>query len=821
VTNLFHDLWYALRRLRKSPGFTASAITMLAVGIGANTAIFSLLNTVMLRELPVREPRSLVQLLSRYPGEPRVNSFAWKAYGHFRDNNHVFSDLIAVSPSQFQVSADGIEPQSVDGAYISGNFFAALGLTPSAGRLIDPLDDQLGSAGAAVAVLSWQCWKNRFAGDSALLGKLITLNGIPATVIGIAPPDFFGIQVGASPGVWLPAAMETLIQQPSRRADGTLPVAVIGRLKSGASIEQARSEITTLDRWRIDDWAARTKDPLISQVKIEVAPAKAGLTVLRDHFEKPLLVLMIAVGLLLLIACSNLASLLLARGATRSHEMSLRVSLGAGRFRLVRQLLTESFVLCTLGAWFGVYLSYLSAEALARILLSGRPIIGLPPHAEVQVHIDARILLFAAGIAVLTATLAAMAPAWAATHTAPISQLRQTLRTSLTNFHRLCGKTLVVAQVALSVTLLSSATLFIGYLWKLQHLDLGFRRDHILFVTLNASHSGYDNDQMSRLSRQLLDRLQTVAGVRSATLCAPIPISGAGAARFINVGGNLERYQDRRYVSISRIAPKYFETLGIPLIAGRDFALQDQDGPRTAIVNQATARHYFGDKNPIGRQFTIDGDANRYEIVGVAADAKYSEIREAAPRTIYLDAFQVGVPGNFALRTNVDPAAVVSEIRRAVRDLTGAVTVERFVTIQDEIDASIVPERIMGLLSGFLGAIGGVLAAFGLYGLLAYTVACRTTDIGVRMALGATRGEMIRMVLGDALEMTVAGLTIGIVAAYWGNRLAGHVIQDLPVQSAAPVVFAALAMFAVAVLAAYLPARRAAKVDPMVALRYE
>jgi predicted permease len=562
------------------------------------------------------------------------------------------------------------------------------------------------------------------------------------------------------------------------------------------------------------------------QLKFKVQPAGAGLaTGLRDQFAKPLLALMAVVGLLLLIACVNLANMLLARGAARRHEMAVRAALGAGRFRLMRQVLAESLLLSAAGALLGVFLAYLGADALVRIMMSGRPSPG--PRIEIQVHPDMHVLLFAAGAALLTGLLFGLAPAWNAFASAPASSLRGIGSAGETPLRRLFAKSLVVAQVALSVGLLSAAGLFIGHLANLERLDLGFRRDHVLLVTLDPARSGYNGEQLSSAFEDLLAHLETIPVVRSATICAPTPLSGAGASRFVAVEGRPERPEDRRYISVSWVAPKYFETLGTPLLLGRDFSFEDRGRTRVAIVNEAMARYYFGGGNPVGRHFTFDGDgqpgdSQPYEIVGVAGNAKYFEIREPALRTVYLNTFQFPQPAsNFAVRTSIAPGAVGPAVRRTVHSLLKTVPVVRVSTLAGQVDASIVPERLVATLSGLFGALGSLLVAIGIYGLLAYTVARRIHEIGIRMALGATRGAVSRMVLGEALKMSCAGLGIGALLAWWSKRLAGRLIQDLPVESVLPIVFGAAAMIAVTLVAAYVPARRAARVDPMEALRYE
>ena len=815
MNGLIQDVRYALRQLRKNPGFTAVAVLTLALGIGANTAIFSLVNTLMLRMLPVREPGQLVELLHRYPGEPHFNGFSSQAYQLMRDHNHVFDGLTAASYQPFHVRGEGLEPQTVQGGYVGGNFFPVLGVKPTIGRLIGSEDDRTGDP-SAVAVVSWSYWKSRFNLDPAILGKQIVVEDVPVMVVGVAPRTFSGMQVESRQDVWLPLALQSTMV---RSGLGWGSLWLVGRLNPGVSINQALAETAMLYESTLDEQARVTNNPFIRKMKLEMEPAGVGLSQLREEWAKPLLLLLAVVGLLLLLACTNLASMLLARGATREHEMALRLSLGAGHLRLARQVLTESLLLSAVGSLLGVYVAYFGAGVLAKIIVAERR---PGPPLEFHVRTDMHVLLFTAAITLLTILLSGLVPALRAMRTAPASSLRQAGSTTETRPRRLFGKALVAAQVALSVVLLSAAGLFVRHLLDLRHLDLGFHPDHVLLVTLDPEHSGYSDERLSLAYHELLERLEAIPGVRSATICAPSPISGAGANRGVTVEGYQATPGEIRNVMESWIAPKYFATLGTPLLMGRDFSFQDKGGARVAIINQTMARYYFGNNDPLGKHVIFDGDSQQYEIVGVAGDAKYLEIREATLRTIYLNMFQENSVGSqFALRTSVDSEAVTPDVRRKVRELLKTVSVKSVTTLTGQVDGSIVPERLIATLSLWFGVLGALLAAIGLYGLLAYTVARRINEIGIRMALGATRSDATRMVLGDALGMVCMGLAVGAPIAFWSETFAASLIPDLQTKGVVPITSGAVAMIAIALLAAYVPARRAAGVDPMEALRYE
>ena len=814
----WQDVRFGVRTLRKSPGFTSVAVLILALGIGANTAIFSLVNALMLRTVPVRDPGTLVELFNQYPGDPLFNGFSWDAYQLMRNHNHVLSDLIVDSPTSFVIRGRMLEPHRILGGYLSGTFFETLGLRPAIGRFMGPEADDLGHP-PAVAVVSWSYWKGKFNLDPAILGREIIVNDKPVTIIGVAEQGFHGLSEEMSQDIWLALAMKPVIDESSL---GWGSLSLVGRLKPGISLRQARAEMAVLFQAAV---GAPDVGPYVREMKLAMEPAANGLsTPIRRMLRTPVLVLAAIVGLVLLIGCANLAGLLSARGASRRHEMAVRACLGAGRLQLVRAALTESLLLSLLGSLPAVFLAYFGGRALLRMLTSGREIVGLPVHLDVLTRVDSHVLLFTGALALLTALLFGAAPALSLS-TLPAAALQPAARIGESRSQRLFGRGLVVAQVAVSMVLLSAAALLVIYVTHLRNSDLGFRRDHLLLVSLDSDESGYDDAQWSRLSRELLAQLQALPGVRSATLSGMTPMSGVGAGSFAVVQGQAD---NRREVSINFVAPRYFETYGETLLAGRDFSLDDQFGPNVAIINQTMASEYFSRSSPIGSYVTLDhvtlrgDDTPTYQIVGVVSDAKYNDLHQTAPRTIYLHAFQEGrVVSELTLRTAIDPESATSAVRRTVASVLKTAPIGGVRTMTDQIDASIVSERLVATLSTWFGALGGLLAAVGLYGLLAYTVARRTNEIGVRLALGAEPDDVLRMVFRDALAMLCLGLGIGIPLAFWTKRMAAGLIAGLPIESPIPILIGMATMIIVALLAAYLPARRASRVDPIVALRYE
>jgi putative ABC transport system permease protein len=816
------DVRYALRLLRRTPMFTAVVVASMALGIGANTAIFTLIDSVMLRALPVRAPGQLVELRSLYPGDPPANTFHDKYYERFRDRNRVFTDLVGVAPSPLQWTSDGGETTTLLGEFVSGNLFPALGLQPAIGRLIAPADDRPESA---VAVLSWSFWTRRFQRDPTVIGTQLVLDGTHVTVVGVGPQAFSGLEVGRSPDLWLCASLKAVIWPPSRPpANGPWGGnwQLLGRLKPGVSIESARADLEVLDRVRVEEIAAASGNAQWRKARIDVVPAAAGFGRLRDQYGGPLVALIAGVGVLLLIACVNVAGLLMARGAARRQEMAVRTALGASRGRIVRLVLTESVLLSAAGGILAPPIAYVAAAALVRLINSSRDVVLSGRPIEVPIHLDARVLLFTAGIALATGVLFGLAPAWSAFASPPMSSIRELPIGGDSRPRRRLGMGLVLAQVALSLLLLSGAVVFAAYLSTLRNAGVGFDRSSVLLITLSPQGSGLAPAQLSIRYQELLARLQAIPGVQSASLSAVTPIEGPGAAQFIEAEGFTEAPEDRRYVSLNRIGPRFFETFGTPIVEGREFAVDDQARPPVAIVNQAMVRRYFAGQSAVGRHLTVRGDAARYEIVGVVGDAKYMTLHRPPPPMVYLNAFQQGrIASKFALRASVAPASIAGAAQRIMREVVPTVGVARVTTLEEQVNASIVPERLIATLSGAFGALGALLAALGVYGLLAYTVARRTSEIGIRMALGATAADVTKMVLAGALWLIGGGLALGAPGALAARRVAAAFVQDMPAFNAAgPVAAAAAAIAIVALVAAYIPARRAARIRPMDALRH-
>jgi predicted permease len=819
IQNLLQDLRYAARMLRRSPGFTAVAAMSLALGIGANTAIFSLIDALLLKTLPVRQPEQLVELLTVFGTEPS-NAFSYPALQYFRDRNHVLTAVFATSRDRFYTVMEGKEPERVDGQYATGNFFEALGVSPILGRTIIPEDDRSGNAN--VAVISYGYWQRRFALDPHVLGKRITVENIPCTIVGVTPPEFFGVQVGSRTDLWIPLSTAMMRDPSFANSAASKWLQLMGRLKPGVSLERARADLAVIFQQAvIGEELALNNEPAakrrILTWRLQLEKAGSGLSALRRQFSRPLVVLMGIVGLVLLIACANVANLLLARATTRQKEIAVRMALGASRSRLICQLMTESLLLAIIGGALGVILAWWGSNYLVAFMATGRrPIL-------LSISPDTGMLLFTTAVSLLTGILFGIAPAFRSARTDLTPALKAAARTTQSRrVRRSVGKVLVVSQVAVSLVLLVGAGLFMRTLRNLHSINLGFEREHVLLVSVDPARSGYTPEQLTSRFKQLLERFESTPGVRSASLSWITPITGGGTMLSVSVEGYMAKHEENREVYLNWIAPKYFETLGTPLVIGRDFGPQDtMKSPRVGIINQTLARHYFGSRNPIGKHVTIDPDAVK-EIIGVVGDAKYLEVREATPPTMYLDSLQEERPGTeFEIRTAGNPAGVISAVRREMEAVVKGVPIADVRTLESQVDASIVQERLIAMLSGFFGGLALLLACIGLHGIMAYTVARRTSEIGIRMALGAERAQVLWMILREVLLLMLIGVGIGLPVVFVVARLTASLLFGLKPTDPTTITAAVVVMSAVAAVAGYLPARRASRVDPMVALRYE
>jgi putative ABC transport system permease protein len=816
------DVRPAFRSAARSPGLTAVAVLSLALGIGANAAVFTVINAVMLRDMPVREPGQLVEPRTLYPGDPPMNFFAWPS--HFASAS-TLSDLAGVAPQRLHLGIEGRAAEGIDADYVTGSLFPMLGVRPALGRMIGP-DDDRPDGDPAVAVLGWEVWRSRFDGDPGVIGRRIALHGVSVTVIGVAPRGFHGTHVGwgRTTGVWLPAAMARVMPE------GAVPPAVmiIARMQPGVRVEDAEAELRVLDRVRIEQMAER--DPQWRRAVLVVTPAGAGFAYLSDRFGGQLLALMAIVALVLLLACVNVASLLAARAVSRERELAVCVALGASRGRLVREALSESLLLASVAGALGLLLSYWGASAL----VASWPI---DPRSRLERYDlalapDVTVVAFTALVVFAASMLAGLAPALGAFRSAITGGVRLPSdrrlgsvrlqpdrhgRLGLARARRRFGQALVVGQVAISVVLLTGAALFARHVSDLRTRNLGFTPAGVVRVSLDASRTGLEPEPLFLALQSLLERVRQLPGVRAAALAAGTPIQGGAASRFVRVEGFDEPEDARGRVPLNWVGPGYFEALGAALVAGRDFAETDASGPRVAIVNDRFARYYFGESSAVGRRFTMERSTETYEIVGVVADMKYALLTEPAPRTLFLNALQEVRGRVHQFVVSGDPA-VRSQVRALVSSELPSVPVASIVPLEDQLNASIVVERQMAGLSIVLGSVGALLAGMGLYGLLAFTVARRVPEIGVRMALGASGADIVRIVLSSALGLVMMGLVFGMPLAWWGVRL-GASVMPAGEGVAVPMVLAGLGMMVVGALAAWLPSRRAARVAPAEALR--
>jgi predicted permease len=862
--NLVQDLRYGLRMLAKSPGFTAVVILSLALGIGANTAIFSLIDAVMLKSLPVRQPGQLVMLTWVSKGQSYViqdydgsdwedskgrdvgTSFSYPIYKAIRARNNGFSDVLGFADADQQLNLNvGGTSALAKGQYVSGNYFSTLGVGAAAGRTIMNSDDQASAAPAAV--ISYAYWTTRFGRDPSVVGKAAVVNGVPFTLVGVAAPEFFGLQAGHPTDAWIPLSTHMQVDPSWSR---WLPkgesifsvrtewwVLMMGRMKPGVPREQASASLDVIVRQEtatieVPPPGQRRHDMTLQLPTVDLEPASGGLDTLRRHFSQPLFVLMGLVALVLLIACTNVANLLLARAEWRQKEIAVRLALGAGRRRLIRQLLTESIMLAVAGGVCGVVFAYWGSGLLLRFMSSGGD------QLQLSVSPDLNVLGFTALVALLTGIFFGLAPALRGTRLDLTPALKEgTGRVTggapgSGRFGPKLGKALIVAQAAMSLLLLVGAGLFVRTLRNLMTEDLGFDRTNLLLFGIDASRAGYKSQPLADFYLEMQRRVEAIPGVRSASMSRHFLVNDGQGGEGVIIEGYTPKPGESEAdgaigIYTHYVGSRFFETLGIPLLVGR--TIQDSDtgaAPRVGVVNRAFAQRYFGSASPIGRQFRFDSHTDSLDttIVGVVGDATYGDMRTNPPPTVYVPFDQhLGILAwqNVEVRTAGNPTGVVNAVRRTLQNLDRNVPMHDVMTESEQIDQATFQERLFARLSSFFALLALTLACIGLYGMLSYAVARRTNEIGIRMAIGAERSSIVRMVLGDALMLAAIGVAVGLPVALAGSRLISTMLFGLKPTDPVTLAVATLLMVLVAAIAGYLPARRASRVDPMVALRYE
>jgi predicted permease len=826
VEDFVRDVRHGLRSLRRSPVFTAVALLTLALGIGANAAIFSVMDSLLVRRLPVDNPDELVLLRAHRPEQAEPgDAFTNPLWEAVRDRQDVFAGVFAwSSPQQFDFSP-GAAVQNVDGFMVSGRYFDTLRVAPAAGRLIADVDDRRGCP--AVAVLSYGFWQTQFGGSGDAVGRTIALFRQPFQVIGVAARGFHGLEVGRKFDVALPVCASALFDARNVESRGRWWLSIAGRLKPGMTDDQLKSRLDVLGpavmSAAVLNAGADNRQRFL-QTRLVTASLATGSSGLRRTFGEPLKMLMAGVAIVLLIACANIAGLLLAKATTRAKEIAIRTALGASRRRLMRQLLTESLLLSSLGAALGLLLAFWGSDLLVRSLATaGNPVF-------VEVSPGARVLGFTAGIAVVTGMLIGLLPAIRATSVSLIAAMKSRQAAAGAREARFrAGKWIVGAQVALSLVLLIGGGLLLRTFVKLVTLDTGFDRHNVLVVTAKAPWFAADTvtttpEQRAAAYDEIGHRLREIPGVLSVARSYMTPIGDDNWFNTISTDAPNAPTGEEAAVYLNLTSPEYFETLRTPLVSGRGFDRRDtKSSPPVAIVNESAARKFFAGANSLGRRFRMGGQPARLEVVGIVTDSKYQSLREAMPPTIYLPAAQAPAGGeadSFIVRTATAPSPLIPVIERTMRGVAGEVPL-RFQTLADQVAGDLVQDRLLAILAGCFGAMALLLATIGLYGVLSYLVTHRQVEFGIRMALGAEPASIRRLVMRDVGIVLVAGLAAGLAAALASVRLLQGMLFEIEPRDPVTMVAAVCLLSAMALLAGYLPARRATRVDPIVALRAE
>jgi predicted permease len=830
------DLRYAVRMLLKSPGFTAIAVGSLALGIGANTTIFTIAKQLLMERLAVPHPEEL-RLFTWIGGDKVVvhsgwgswdslpgglttcSSFSYPVYQQLRNQNHSLSDLFAFKDiSRVNATMDG-RADVLQAEMVSGNYYQQLQVQPTLGRAIQPSDDAKSGSGA-VAIISYGLWQRRFGGSPSVIGKSITVNTAPFTVIGVNPQRFTGAKdVQNSPDIFLPFSMEPLLLA---RAQGSFLVdhdfwwmQIMARMPPGVSEPTAQAALDTFLNAAVRATMTVGKDDEIP--RLALVDGSRGLNFAGKQFAQPVYVLMSLTGLVLLLACANIANMLLARSAARQREMCVRLALGAGRSRILRQVLVESLLLSGLGGVAGLMLGYFARNAIPHMLSNSWEQIPF------VARFDWRVFAFTAGISIITGLLFGVAPAWQATRTQVNSGLKDNALTATQRRKGFAGKAIVAFQIALSTLLVVGAFLFVRTLANLQAVDPGFRPERLLLFEIDPPESRYPAQKDVALFRQIEQKLSTIPGVTAVTLSSePLIANSMSNDHFLPVGLSVSDKKPTAYVNI--VGSTFFNTMGIPIVAGRGFSNADTETSlRVAVVNQALARKFFPNTNPVGKTFSTGEKDPVVQIVGVSADAKYDSLRRPAPPTFYEPYRQQIRPMDmtYEVQTGMKPESIAAAARAVVQSIDKDLPLIDVRTQVEQIDETIQQERIFADLTAGFGILALTLASIGIYGIMAYSVARRTNEIGIRLALGAQARQILTMVLGEASWLAVTGVAFGLGAALLFTRFLGSMLFGLKPNDPITMVASAALLFAVALLAGFVPARRASSVQPMEALRHE
>ncbi len=829
--HLVQDVNYGVRAMLRSPGITIVALLSLALGIGANTAIFSLMDAVMLRSLPVKDPEQLVLFGDATwsgisDGFPVNQLYSYPFYREMQKKNEVFSDVTAVFSMINRVhgSVEGrseAEPMNVQ--LVAGTYFPMLGVHALAGRTLTEEDDRTRDANP-VAVVSYSWWTRSLARDSSVLGKKLKIGQTLFTIVGVAPQEFFGTKVGESPDMWIPLSMQKEVPP---NFDGysdnfSESLYLMARRKPGVGMEQASANANLLFQQILRSFpdAPLSQENLakLNQMRVDLTSMTTGLSALRGQFSEPLKILMAVVGLVLLIACANIANLLLARSVARARELAVRQALGAGRFRLIRQLLTESLVLALAGGALGVAFAAGASRLLLRLVSGGQEVVPL------DVSINLRLLLFTLAITLITAVLFGTIPAFRATRLQLTESLKEGRGSVSAGAKSPLAKALVVSQIAFSLVLLVGAGLFLRTLINLTNVDTGFNRENVLRLQTDASSVGYkENDpRLVALYQQIEERLGALPGVRAASYSLFTYNEGSWNNTVWVQGYAVDKDNNVKH---NVVGTGYFAAMGIPLLEGRTFGPQDTaTSPQVAVISETMARTMFPKGSPIGHRYGRIGPehANDIEVIGVVKDAKFEALQED-PQTVdyypysqqvrYLNDVEVRYTGNFD--------AIVSSVRRAIHEVDRNLPISNVTTLDEQVGRSIANQRLVAQLSTFFGLLAVFLSCIGIYGVMSYVVTRRTSEIGIRMALGAGRSNVLWLVLREILILVTSGIAIGIPVALGGDRFVTNMLFGLKPTDPFTVVCATVVLLMVAAIAGYLPARKASRVDPMVALRYE